>query len=124
MVFTSNGEMQMAFVLLLLGQNFCGLEQWKRIVYLVCGSEEAMEELGDTLYVEFLRVLRAQLQECPIDFFYDLLSKDNFISVLLESLRKFLLKRFDWDVRFELPLVDDDVDALEEGEDAPVIVEL
>jgi A1 cistron-splicing factor AAR2 len=49
------GEMQLAFILLLLGHNYSGLEQWKRIMYLVCGSEQALEHWSSTLYVNYLR---------------------------------------------------------------------
>ncbi|KAI9595470.1 A1 cistron-splicing factor [Syncephalis fuscata] len=141
------GEMQLAFILLLLAHNYSGLEQWKRITHLICGSEQALSSMGNTLYVDFLQVLQHQLQECPHDFFYDLLSSDNFISVLLKTLfsnvaqqrdttsneypsnmnnlieqitefRLFLQDKFGWVPPFE------EEEELEEGEDAPVIVEL
>ncbi|KAI8049472.1 A1 cistron-splicing factor [Syncephalis plumigaleata] len=116
------GEMQLAFILLLLGQNYSGLEQWKRIMYLICGSEQALEHRGSTLY--------SQLEECPPDFFYDLLSADNFIAALLKTLFSNVAqqrdttsqdtypasKKFNWAPLLEEPQEDD--------EDAPVVVEL
>ncbi|RKP27841.1 A1 cistron-splicing factor [Syncephalis pseudoplumigaleata] len=144
------GEMQLAFILLLLGQNYSGLEQWKRIMYLVCGSEDALDRWGNTLFVDYLHALQYQLDECPHDFFYDLLSADNFIFVLLKMLfrnvaqqratpqddypstvaelvkqlaqfQSFLQKRFGWSPSLEELRAEAEI---EEGEDAPVVVEL
>ncbi|KAI9219640.1 A1 cistron-splicing factor [Blastocladiella britannica] len=80
-------EMELAFVVLLVGHNFDGFEHWKRIMHLVCLAEDTVAVHPDWL-LEFLEVLQNQLQECPADFFVDLLSRDNFIVKLLNTLAR------------------------------------
>jgi A1 cistron-splicing factor AAR2 len=76
------GEMQLAFLLLLVAHNFEGLEQWKLLVQLVCFSREFARS-GRAECEEFLerfgKVLRAQLQQVPRDFFEDIVSRGNFL---------------------------------------------
>ncbi|OLY80992.1 Protein AAR2-like protein [Smittium mucronatum] len=80
------GEIQESFLILLIGHNFSGLEHWKRLVYLVCASAESMSYLTEaqSIFIPFIKVLKDQLQECPEDFFSNVLTQDNF---LLESLK-------------------------------------
>ncbi|KAI9189013.1 hypothetical protein H9P43_000440 [Blastocladiella emersonii ATCC 22665] len=78
-------EVQLAFVCLLVAHNFAGFEQWKRIMHLVCQSHDAVEERPD-FFVDFLSVLKIQLEECPADFFVDALASGNFIHHLLVEL--------------------------------------
>lgn len=37
------GELELSFITFLIGQNFCGLEQWKKIIILLCGCCEAIK---------------------------------------------------------------------------------
>ncbi|KAI8344021.1 A1 cistron-splicing factor [Chlamydoabsidia padenii] len=128
------GEMQLAFVCLLMAQNFSGFQQWKQIVHLLCSCRELVHD-HPSLYVDFLDTLQDQLEECPVDFFRDILSENNFIAFMLKNLRdvipsssttlyskfnklkRFLQKRFQWD------LPDDDDDEEDEDE-APLVVDL
>lgn len=76
-------ELQLSFILLLLGHNFEGFEQWKRIVCCFAFSKEAWRrdpdlDLGTTLK-GFLLTLTTHLQQVPEDFFRDLISSDNFL---------------------------------------------
>ncbi|CAO3588097.1 unnamed protein product [Absidia cylindrospora] len=129
------GEMQLAFVCLLMAQNFSGFQQWKQIVHLLCSCREMVLD-HPTLFVDFLDTLQEQLEECPADFFRDILSENNFIASMLKNLRDvipqsstalytkfnklklFLQKRFQWD----LPDEEDEED--EDDDDAPVVVDL
>lgn len=96
------GEMQLSFVCLLMAQNFSGFNQWKQLVQLLCSCPQLMEETPD-MFVEFmgkrckflqskvfilivylLDVLEFQLDECPDDFFRDILSENNFTGVMLK----------------------------------------
>ncbi|PVV01860.1 hypothetical protein BB560_003709 [Smittium megazygosporum] len=95
------GEMQITFLLLLIGQNFAGFEHYKQIVGLVTQSSSAIaysvgnnkefdDILGDNtkkikgdsllkgLFVPFTKILIKQLKHCPEDFFSSLLTSDNF----------------------------------------------
>ncbi|RKO88492.1 A1 cistron-splicing factor [Blyttiomyces helicus] len=135
------GELQLSFIIFLVGQTYDGFEQWKTLVQLICMSEEALETLGNTLFVEFV--------ECPEDFFTDAITSDSFLRASLVSLVanararpqappalrsaidglvEGLLRRFRWDLMGEVRLREgaDDEEAwgMEEGEDAPVVVEL
>ncbi|KAI7871351.1 A1 cistron-splicing factor [Spinellus fusiger] len=127
------GEMQLAFVCLLMAQNFSGFHQWKQLVQLLCSCQEWMERSPD-VFVDFLDTLEHQLEECPEDFFHDILSENNFLGVMLQKFhnnipesgstlrtrltlfRKTLMKRFKW----ELPEEEEG----EQGEDAPMVVEM
>ncbi|RUS22037.1 hypothetical protein BC937DRAFT_90589 [Endogone sp. FLAS-F59071] len=134
------GELQLAFACLLFAQNFSGLEAWKRTVGLLCGCKEALVERTE-LFVEFTNVLQTQLEECPPDFFHDILSENNFLTHELktfsrniprttprlrarfESLRMFVKRRFDWDIGGEARAEEEDEED-EDGEYAPVVVEM
>ncbi|GMR36623.1 hypothetical protein PMAYCL1PPCAC_06818, partial [Pristionchus mayeri] len=75
-------ELQYAFVCFLIGQVFEGLEQWKKMIHLLCLSPSSIAGQKE-LFVSLMRVLFFQLRECPKDFFIDILSKDNFLTTTL-----------------------------------------
>ncbi|EPB86982.1 hypothetical protein HMPREF1544_06200 [Mucor circinelloides 1006PhL] len=128
------GELQLSFVCLLMAQNFSGFNQWKKLVHLLCSCSELMSEKPD-LFIEFMDVLQFQLDECPEDFYRDILSEGNFTSVMLKTLQRnipgseerlvsrysklryFIVNKFDWKVA-------DHEDEEEDEDDAPVIVDL
>ncbi|XP_038062741.1 protein AAR2 homolog [Patiria miniata] len=125
------GEIQFAFVCFLVGQVYDGFEQWKRLVHILCASEESLMAHQE-LYASFITSLHFQLKEVPADFFIDIVSKDNFLTTTLREFfanlqgaevgqplkvkgRRFkdsLTKRFRWDF-----------DAMPD-DDAPVVVQL
>ncbi|CAO3657900.1 unnamed protein product [Rhizopus stolonifer] len=127
------GELQLAFVCLLMAQNFSGFNQWKQLVQLLCSCQELMNK-NPKVFIDFIDVLQTQLDECPEDFFRDILLENNFISVMLQGfqqnipgsqerlvsryirLKNFIIKKFEWDIPEETEEEDD--------EDAPVIVDL
>ncbi|KAJ2645188.1 hypothetical protein GGF44_000064 [Coemansia sp. RSA 1694] len=138
------GEFQLAFLIILVGQNFAGLEHWKRLLHLVLGSAEALIDpaLNESLFVPMLRTLDDQLSECPTEFGSSVLDQDNFLARVLttfvlnvyesespgkkaledevDRVRHTLARRFHW----VLPSgrqIQDDAD-VEEGEYAPQIV--
>ncbi|CEP07188.1 hypothetical protein [Parasitella parasitica] len=128
------GELQLSFVCLLMAQNFSGFNQWKKLVQLLCSCSELMTEKPD-LFLQFMDVLQFQLDECPEDFYRDILSEGNFTSVMLKTLQRnipgseerlvsrytklryFIMNKFDWKVT-ENDQEDEDED------DAPTIVNL
>eukprot|EP01135_Chromosphaera_perkinsii_P003294 Nk52_evm69s239 gene=Nk52_evmTU69s239 len=79
------GEIQLAFVTFLVGQIFSGFEQWKELVTLLCSSGKAIQHHED-MYRKFLEILHYQLLETPDDFFVDIISKDNFLTVTMQRL--------------------------------------
>ncbi|KAL7748190.1 hypothetical protein RI367_006374 [Sorochytrium milnesiophthora] len=147
------GELQLAFVLLLFGHNFEGLEQWKLLVTLLCSCEEVLlQSTVDTvgrLYTGMFDVMQAQLRQCPEDFFTDVVSENNFLAPMLERLfftlskverspavrllqpvvdrgsefRAFLGKHFRWQLRTNTSERYDDEEE-EDEEYRPVVVEL
>ncbi|CAE8705450.1 unnamed protein product [Polarella glacialis] len=126
------GELQLAYIAFLLGQNYDGFEQWRALLQLLCGCESAVERRTE-LYAELCRCFFAQLNQAPADLFGDDLTKDNFMGTcalqLLElcdseaspqklrrrcsKLRELVLEKFG--------LSAEDLGLL--GEDAPLIVE-
>ncbi|XP_071479373.1 protein AAR2 homolog [Diadema antillarum] len=124
-------ELQLAFVCFLIGQVYDAFDQWKRLVHLLSSCVEAISTHSE-LYSALVTVLHFQLREIPEDFFVDIVSSDNFLTITLRELfinmnastaegalkekgRKFkknLTKKYNWD--FD-----------EEPEDeAPVVVDL
>merc|ERR1719295_2019705 len=79
------GELQYAFICLLVGQSVQGLEQWKRIIDLLCNSGGALER-KPAVYVEFIGALIFQFDELPTDFFRDQLTNKKFLNQSLQSL--------------------------------------
>ncbi|NXL46937.1 AAR2 protein, partial [Podilymbus podiceps] len=124
-------ELQFAFICFLIGNVYDAFEHWKRLLNILCRSEDAIGKYQD-LYINLISVLYHQLSEIPADFFVDIISQDNFLTSTLQvffsctcsaavdgALRKkaekfkaHLTKKFKWDFEAE----PDDC--------APVVVEL
>jgi A1 cistron-splicing factor AAR2 len=129
----------MAFVCLLMGQSFAGLEQWKTLLSLLSQCQSALTSVTG-LFADLLDVLLVQLDVCPADFFTDILLENNFVLGVLKDLKRninsidalkqddaartalvhkmhhllqFIARRFEWELQDE-----------DQGEDAPVVVEL
>ncbi|XP_028849502.1 protein AAR2 homolog isoform X2 [Denticeps clupeoides] len=125
------GELQFAFVCFLVGNVYEAFEHWKKLLTLLCRSEDAMRQ-RHSLYLGLISVLYHQLGEIPPDFFVDIVSQNNFLTSTLQDFFQFasgpgvdstlrkkadkfkahLTKKFRWD--FEADLEDC----------APVVVEL
>ena len=126
------GEIQFAFVCFLVGQVYDAFEQWKRLIALMSGCEDAIRKRPH-LFVSLIGVLYFQLREVPRDFFVDIVSRENFLTTTLgrffstietmenvdavlrkkaAQFRKHLQKTFKWDFSSEV------------GEDAPTVVQL
>ncbi|KAJ1903979.1 hypothetical protein LPJ81_002764 [Coemansia sp. IMI 209127] len=140
------GEFQVAFLVILVGQNFTGLEHWKRLMHLVLGSSSALEDrdLVTSIVMPLLHTMRGQLEECPADFATMVFDySDNFVASLLcsfvlslyecpcenkelngmiDELRPFLAERFQWTLPYGRDL-QEEAD-IETGEYAPQIVDL
>ncbi|KAJ2791855.1 hypothetical protein H4R20_006810 [Coemansia guatemalensis] len=82
------GEFELSFLVILVGQNFTGIEHWKRLLHLVLGSIDILEdrEIVETLTAPILRILLCQLRECPQEFVSSVLEQDNFVAEILRSL--------------------------------------
>lgn len=79
------GELQLAYIAFLLGQNYDGFEQWKALLLLLCGCESAVTTRPE-LFAELLRGFFSQLTQAPADLFGDDLTKENFLSSCAVSL--------------------------------------
>lgn len=79
------GELQMAYVAFLLGQSFDGFEQWKLLLHLLCGCEDAIGRRPG-LFAELLRAFFAQLSQAPQDFFSVDFTQENFLGTCALSL--------------------------------------
>ncbi|KAG0171026.1 a1-alpha2 repression [Apophysomyces sp. BC1034] len=127
------GELQLAFVCLLMAQNFSGFNQWKQLVHLLCACQSLVTE-KPAVFIDFIDTLERQLNECPEDFFHDILTENNFLATMLKTLhdnipesnhtlasrlkelKLFLATRFKWNV----PEHEEDE---EDEEDAPIVVD-
>ncbi|ODN02381.1 Protein AAR2 [Orchesella cincta] len=78
-------ELQYAFVNFLVGQSYSSFEHWKRLVQLVCQSDEAIVKYPK-LYTEFVSDLYFQIGEVPQDFFVDIVTCNNFLFSCLQTL--------------------------------------
>jgi A1 cistron-splicing factor AAR2 len=124
------GELELSFILLLLGHNFEGFEQWRSIVDLLCHCPLHVHH-QPAFYLGFMEIMTFQLRECPADFFDSTVASDNRLCQWLQILvddcltseneelvkrsrifANFIQDRFGWDL----------LDDLETGEDAPTIV--
>ncbi|KAJ1809897.1 hypothetical protein LPJ75_004302 [Coemansia sp. RSA 2598] len=141
------GEIQLAFVVIFVGQNFSGLEHWKFLLHLTLYCREALEDqqLVDCLFSPLLDLICVQLSECPGEFAASVLEQDNFIAAVLETLvlnvhecpvaqvrsrlerqigflRSQLRDKFNWSLPLGKQL--QEIEDEEEGEYAPQVVYL
>ena len=79
------GELQFAFICFLIGHVYEAFEHWKKLVQLLSTSTEAMKRKKE-LFKQLISVLYFQLKEIPEDFFVDIVSRDNFLTVTLHEL--------------------------------------
>lgn len=79
------GELQLAYVAFLLGQNCDGFDQWRALLQLLCGCEAAVQTRPE-LFTELLRVFFAQLSQAPSDLFGDDLTSGNFMGTCAISM--------------------------------------
>lgn len=79
------GELQLAYIAFLLGQNYDGFEQWKALLLLLCNCESAVPARPE-LFAELLRSFFAQLSQAPQDLFGEDLTKENFLGTCAISI--------------------------------------
>jgi len=79
------GELEMSFIVFVLGQNFDGFEYWKEVVLLLSGCQSAIIKYEE-MYSEFIRILFTHLQKAPEDFFMDDLTSSNFLTRSISDL--------------------------------------
>uniref|UniRef100_A0A0G4GWV5 AAR2 splicing factor homolog n=1 Tax=Chromera velia CCMP2878 TaxID=1169474 RepID=A0A0G4GWV5_9ALVE len=72
------GELQAAFVVFFLGQNFDGFEQWKALVTLLCSCDAAVKR-RPSFFADLIRVLFGQVMQAPDDLCTDALLGGNFL---------------------------------------------
>eukprot|EP01104_Vermistella_antarctica_P019235 TRINITY_DN7439_c0_g1_i1.p1 TRINITY_DN7439_c0_g1~~TRINITY_DN7439_c0_g1_i1.p1 ORF type:complete len:553 (-),score=129.54 TRINITY_DN7439_c0_g1_i1:53-1711(-) len=72
------GELQLSFVLFLQLSSYRSLNQWKRLVDLVCSCDDAVHT-HQNFYFEFLGVLGNQLRHAPLDFLQEDVYECNFL---------------------------------------------
>ena len=86
------GELQLCFILFLVGEDFDAFEQFKRLVDIFCHAEEFCYEQPNFVSRLVRRLwshsgcLYSVVVQFPKDFFYDVLSKNNFMQECLQSL--------------------------------------
>lgn len=76
-------ELQFAFICFLIGNVYDAFEHWKRLLNILCRSEDAIGKYQD-VYINLISVLYHQLSEIPADFFVDIVSQDNFLTSTLQ----------------------------------------
>ena len=78
-------ELQFSFICFLVGQVLDAFEQWKSLLSLLCNCEVSIKNRVK-FFQELVNVMYFQLKEMPEDFFIDIISKDNFLTVNLHNL--------------------------------------
>ena len=79
------GELQISFVVFLLGHVYSAFEQWKLLVDTICRAQQSLVQRPN-FYKTFIRTLHFHLKETPSDFFVDIVSRNNFLVTTLKSL--------------------------------------
>jgi len=72
------GELQFAFICLLMGESYDAFEHWKELVKVITQSDQAIRK-HPSFFVEFTSIFLEQLKEFPEDFFQTELSENNFL---------------------------------------------
>ncbi|TMW59483.1 hypothetical protein Poli38472_004552 [Pythium oligandrum] len=83
------GELQLAFIAFLQLSSLTAMEQWKQMLLMLCSCEQALTTHVE-LFRAFLKLLRTQLEQIPVDFFQDELTGDNFLRPCMASLLELL----------------------------------
>lgn len=91
-------ELQFAFICFLIGNVYDAFEHWKRLLNILCRSEDAVGKYKD-LYINLISVLYHQLNEIPADFFVDIVSEDNFLTSTLQVCLWLSLEKWEWEER-------------------------
>ena len=65
------GELQAAFILLLLGQNYDAFVQWRKMLELFLGCKENGIRTHAPLFTALASCLQFQMQQLPDDFLFD-----------------------------------------------------
>lgn len=79
------GELQLSFIVFILLYSYPALEQWKKLINLICSSHEWIVK-DSQFTISFTRILYEHLKFTPEDFFGNELSKDNFLVQSISSL--------------------------------------
>ena len=128
------GELQLAFVLFMYIGAYEALEQWKRMLHLVCNCS-LLQSSRPGLFVNVVAVLMRQLEFAPKDLFAEELFAENFLiealsrlvcesneernaelQRMIKQLEQFLEKRFGTKLL-------ETMRAVEAAKDDPVVVE-
>ena len=132
------GELQVAFILFLVGENLEAFEQFKRVFALLTNAESYL--LANTVFaLNAIRAIYTCLSQFPEDFFLDPISSHNFVQPGLKSLfamdfqgavldrcnklRSMVRERFHLEFR-EFEVVDGELYFDEDDDEAPVVVDL
>lgn len=91
-------ELQFAFICFLIENVYDAFEHWKRLLNILCRSEDAIGKYQD-LYINLISVLYHQLGEIPADFFVDIISQDNFLTSTLQVRLWLSLEKWEWEER-------------------------
>lgn len=78
------GEIQFAFICFLIAQNYDSFEHWKTLVHLLCSSDQSLR-LRPQLFIDLISLLHFQVREIPSDFFVDIVSSNNFLTITLQE---------------------------------------
>lgn len=79
------GELQVSFILFLIGENLDAFEQYKKLLNLLCRSDNYL--FGHREFTnDLLRVLTTQLKQFPEQFFLDILLPDKNDNLIVQAL--------------------------------------
>jgi hypothetical protein len=79
------GELQYSFIGFIIGTDAECMEHWAQLLDLLCTCN-AYSQASPLEYCKFIETLRKQLSQFPRDFFFDNITKDNFMRESLYNL--------------------------------------
>jgi A1 cistron-splicing factor AAR2 len=94
------GELQYAFIGFIIGTDAECMEHWAQLLDLLCTCN-AYSQDNPQEYCKFIETLRKQLSQFPRDFFFDNITKDNFMRESLYSLYALVTQSINEEIKKE-----------------------
>lgn len=77
-------ELQFSFITFLLCHKYECFEHWKKLLQLICLADSGLEKFP-TFFVNFVRILKCQLDQVPEDLFENIEDSKNLVRTLLDA---------------------------------------
>ena len=94
------GELQYSFIGFIIGTDAECMEHWAQLLDLLCTCV-TYSKANPLDYSKFIETLRKQLSQFPKDFFFDNITKDNFMRESLYSLHSLVSQSTNEEIKKE-----------------------